>query len=105
MGLTIARLAAETRSFVWKCMGEDVAITYRPNALTHAWLSPSEGPAQSLAGCIVALDILDDKGKPIPLDAKSLGETLGTPILRSINQAIWDDSAVDPTKEPSSGDS
>jgi len=103
MSLTIAALAAETRSFVWKCLGEDVPITYKPNALTHSWLVDS--PDEALAACIVSLDILNGSGKPIKLDAETLGKTLSVHVIREINQAIWDDSAVDPTKAGSSGTS
>jgi hypothetical protein len=101
MSLTVAALAAETRSFVWKCLGEDVPITYKPGALTHSWLVDS--PSAALAACIVTLDILNGNGKPIKLDTETLERTLSVHVLREINQAIWDDSAVDPTKAGSSG--
>jgi hypothetical protein len=101
MGLTIARLAAETRTFTWKCLGEEVPITYKPSALTHAWLA--DFPNVALAACVISLDILNGNGKPIKLDAETLGQTLSVHILREINQAIWDDSAVDPTTAETSG--
>lgn len=101
MSLTIAKLAAETRRIVWRTHGEEVAITYRPAALTQGWISKTA--AEALAACVVSLDILGDDGKPIPLDAESLAATLSEPILKTINTEIWRDASVDPTTAGTSG--
>ena len=103
MPLTIARLAAETRTFTWHFLGEDVGITYRPNVLTYDWLTTV--PHVALAATIVSLDVIGANGKPIALDEDSLRTTLSMNVLREINQAIWDDSRVDPTTAETSGDS
>lgn len=102
MSLTVAQLAAETRSFVWHYI-EDIAVTYRPGVLTLAWNALEVKDA--LAATLVALDVLDDKGEPIALDAATLGRTLPVPVMRKLAQAIYDDSALDPTPAGTSGGS
>jgi hypothetical protein len=95
MALTVARLAAETRSFVWKYMGEDVPITYKPGVLTLAW--DDQDVHVALAETLVSIDIIDGKGKPIALDADTLVKTLTIPIMRTIAKAIYADAGLDPT--------
>ena len=96
MGLTIAKLAAETRTFTWHYLGEDVQITYRPGVLTLAWANGT--PVQvALSEALVSIDILDAEGKPIATDVETLSATIPVPVMTKINQAIYDDAAVDPT--------
>jgi hypothetical protein len=104
MPLTLERLVAGTRTFTWHFLGEDVEVTYRPGVLTYAWLFDGT-PHDSLAAAAVSLDITGANGKPIKLDADSLRETLPVHVLRTINQAIWDDARVDPTTAETSGGS
>lgn len=101
MGLTVAKLVAETRSFVWKYAGEDVPITYRPGVLTLAW--DEQDVHVALAATLVSLDITNGSGKPIGLDAETLGKTLPVPIMRTIAKAIYTDAGVDPTTAGTSG--
>src|SRR5512140_1132923 len=102
MGLTIAKLAAETRSFIWRYLDEDVAITYRPGVLTLAWANGT--PVQvALSQTLVSIDVLDEKGKPIATDVDTLSATIPVPVMTKINQAIHDDAGVDPTTPPDSG--
>ena len=95
MGLSIATLAAETRSFTWQTHGEDVAVTYRPGVLTLAW--DAQDVHVALAQTLVSLDVTNEDGTPIGLDADSLVAVLPVPIMRKLAQAIYRDSTVDPT--------
>ena len=95
MGLTVAKLAAETRSFTWRYAGEEVPITYRPGVLTLAW--DEQDVHVALAQTLVSIDITNGKGKPIELDADTLVKTLPVPIMRTIARAIYADAGVDPT--------
>jgi hypothetical protein len=95
MGLTIARLAAETRSFTWHYLGEEVPITYRPGVLTIAW--DEQDVHVALAETLVSIDITNGKGKPIATDADSLRSYLPVPIMRTIAKAIYQDAGLDPT--------
>ena len=103
MGLTVAKLAAETRSFVWKHLGEDVPITYRPGVLTLAWDEQDVNVALSQA--IVSIDITNGSGKPIKTDPETLIKTLPVPIMRTIAKAIYTDAGVDPTTAETSAGS
>ena len=102
MSLTIAKLAAERRSFTWHYDGEDVAITYRPAVLTLHWIQEG-GPYEAMASAIVTIDIIDGDGKPIALDVETLKATIPFPVCRKINQAIWEDASLDPTTAETSG--
>ena len=101
MGLTVAKLAAETRSFTWHYAGEDVPITYRPGVLTLAWDEQDVNVA--LAQALVSIDIVNGSGKPIKTDADTLIKTLTVPIMRTIARAIYADAGVDPTTAETSG--
>ena len=102
MSMTVARLAAEKRTFTWHYLGEDVEITYRPGVLTLHWLTEG-GPCEGLSAAVVAMDILDAEGKPIALDVETLKATIPFPLCRIINQAIWEDASLDPTTAETSG--
>ena len=103
MGLTIARLAAETRSFTWKVLGEDVAVTYRPGVLTWEW---DEQPThEALAATLISIDITNGTGKPIGVTAASLRKHLPWPFMVRLAKAIYADSSLDPTTAETSGDS
>lgn len=95
MGLTVARLVAETRSFVWHYLGEEIAVTYHPGVLTLAW--DSQDVHVALAQTLVELDVIGDDGKPIDLSAESLVTVLPVPVMRKLARAIYEDSTVDPT--------
>lgn len=101
MSLTVAKLAAERRSFTWHYDGEDVAITYRPSTLTFQMLESEI--FDGLHAQLVTIDILDDEGKPIALDADALRSVLPLPVARAIVKAIWDDAGPDPTTAGASG--
>lgn len=101
MGLTVAKLVAETRSFVWKYLGEDVPITYRPGVLTVAWNERDVHLA--LADTLISIDITNGSGKPIKVDAETLRKTLPIPIMRTIASAIYNDAGMDPTTAGTSG--
>lgn len=103
MGLTTARLAAETRSFTWRVLDEDVAVTYRPGVLTLAW--DEQDVHVALAQTLVALDVTDDEGQPIGLDPESLKAVLPVPLMKRLARAIYLDSTVDPTTAETSAGS
>lgn len=95
MGLSVAKLVAETRSFTWHYLGEDVPITYRPGVLTLAW--DEQDVHVALSQALVAIDITNGSGKPIKTDADTLLKTLTVPIMRTIAKAIYVDAGLDPT--------
>jgi hypothetical protein len=103
MGLTIARLAAETRTFTWKVLDEDVAVTYRPGVLTLAW--DEQDVHVALAEALVSVDITNGKGKPIHTDAETLKQYLPVPFMRNLAKAIYQDSTLDPTTAETSAGS
>lgn len=102
MGLTIAKLAAEEREFVWHYLGESVPIRYRPGVLTLAW--DAQPVNVSLAETLVSIDITNGSGKPIKTDPATLAKTLPIPVMRTIAKAIIDDAGVGPTQAGTSGD-
>jgi hypothetical protein len=101
MGLTVAKLASEERSFVWHYLGEDVPIRYRPGVLTLAW--DEQDVHVALSETLISIDILNGSGKPIKTDAATLVKTLTVPIMRTIAKAIYEDAGVGPTKAGTSG--
>lgn len=101
MGLTVAKLVAETRSFTWHYLGEDVPITYRPGVLTVAW--NEQDVHLALADTLISIDITNGSGKPIKVDPETLRKTLPIPIMRKIASAIYNDAGVDPTTAGTSG--
>lgn len=103
MPLSIAKLTAETRTFTWKVIGEDVPVTYRPGVLTLAW--DEQDVHVALAETLVSLDVTNGTGKPIKLDAESLKKYLPVPFMRKLAKAIYQDSTLDPTTAETSGDS
>jgi hypothetical protein len=103
MGLTIARLAAEERSFTWKYLDEDVPITYRPGVLTLAW--DEQDVHVALSQALVSIDITNGNGKPIKTDAETLKALLPVATMRTIAKAIYQDSALDPTTAETSAGS
>lgn len=103
MGISVANLASETRSFTWKVLGEDVAVTYRPGVITYAW--DNGAVEDALAATLVSLDVTNGKGKPIGLDATSLKEHIAIPHMRQLAKAIYRDANVDPTTAETSGGS
>lgn len=103
MPLSIADLAAETKSFKWKVLGEDLAITYRPGVITYAW--DTGAVEEALAQTLVSLDVTNGTGKPIKLDAKSLKEHLPIPFMRNLAKAIYKDANADPTTAETSAGS
>jgi len=96
MGLTVAKLTAETRSFTWHYLDEEVPVTYKPGVLTVTWANGLP-VAQALAQALVSIDITNGDGKPIALDEDTLNATLTQPVMQKIAQAIYDDATVDPT--------
>jgi len=104
MGLTIAKLTAGTRSFVWHFAGEDVPITYRPGVLTYDWAENTE-IGIALEQALVSIDITNGSGKRIKTDSATLMKSIPIPILKKISQAIYDDAGVDPTTAETSAGS
>lgn len=75
MPITLSDLVSKTRQIVVKYDGEDVAITYAPGKLTPASVNAQEGRQNLeivLAETLLAWDVLDEKGKPLPVTQETL---------------------------------
>lgn len=103
MGLTIAKLVAEKRTFTWTYLGEDIPITYRPGVLTLAW--DEQDVHVALSQTIVSIDITNGTGKPIKTDADTLVQYLPIPVMKAIAKAIYVDAGLDPTTAETSAGS
>lgn len=105
MPLTLAALAAATRTVTFEYLGEQIHVTYRLAAQT---IENEQADLQDrLAAQLVSWDVLDDDGKPYPTDAESL-KHFPAPIFllrvaQEITRDVWATMRVDPTPAGTSG--
>lgn len=75
MPISLGDLQRNTRQIVAHYDGEDVAITYAPGKLTPASVSGNDArqSLEALLGTtLLAWDVLDDAGKPLPVTQETL---------------------------------
>ncbi len=100
MGIRISHLSKDRRSIVIPVGDEALNIVYRPGGLTpetedrlHELTEEQRGGAALVAflrDLIVSWDLLDDQGKPLPVDETTL-RLLPTGFLSMMVQTIVDD--------------
>lgn len=111
MPVSIAHLVQDRRTITVPVGDESLTITYRPGGFTpetearlRQYADDQRGGAALvalLADCLVEWDLVDEKGKPLPINAKTLS---GLPVLflTQLAQAITEDMRPN---LPSAGDS
>jgi hypothetical protein len=76
--------------------GHDITVSYRLAERTHNKAMEydlTETVADSIVRMVVSWSIVDDKGKPLPLDIKNVGK-LPVPFLRSVYLRITGDNGL-----------
>jgi hypothetical protein len=116
MPIRLAELTKATRTVVQTFEGTEdtLSITYRPSAWTPAVMNEHLSAVSSgntpealvldLATLLVSWDLLDDKGKPIPITAESL-RRVSLEVLNVVLGAINADMLPDPTPAATSNGS
>lgn len=89
-----------------------LSVTYKPSVYNASWsrtlrarseeLTAVEGLAETLAAALIAWDVQDDAGQPVPCTAEVLG-SLGLGVLKALDDAITSDLLPNRRTGPSSG--
>ncbi len=92
MPISLSDLQNNTRVLTLEYDGESVTIVYRPGVITPANSDDFNRQAvvEQLEGLLVSWDIVDDKGKPLPV-TKELLDTLPARFLAHLSGAIVGD--------------
>ena len=100
MPVTITHLVRDRRTVTVPVGDESLTVTYRPSGFTpetearlRQYADDQRGGAALvalLADCLVEWDLLDENGKPLPINAKTLS-SLPTLFLSQVVQAVTED--------------
>jgi hypothetical protein len=106
MPITFAQIQADLRTINVSYFEHNFSVTYRPSENTPRKNSAAQeleegGDANkatidTLCRVLTAWDVVDDKDKPLPITAETLGE-MPYALLTSIVQAIGADGSPKPT--------
>jgi len=109
--ISIAALAANRRTVKVDFNGETLTLTYRPSVINakqeareleeRAAGQHVQSMANSLAEIIESWDVVDDKGKPVPVSVELLS-TFGLDVLQKMTREIIGDLLPNRTTAPSS---
>jgi len=100
MPVRVGNLVRDRRTVTMPIGDESLTITYQPSGITpdtedklREYAADQRGGAMLVAllvDCLVEWDLLDDRGKPLPITADSLRK-LPTIFLAQVAQAITED--------------
>jgi len=112
MPVSITHLVRDRRTVTVPVGDESLTVTYRPGGFTpetearlRQYADDQRGGAALvalLADCLVEWDLLDEAGKPLPINAKALS-SLPTLFLSQVVQAISEDMRPNPPSAGASG--
>lgn len=99
MSITLASLQENIAELTLKVGDNELTIRYRPGKFTHALrsdlLSGESTYLDTLASLLVDWDVLDDKGKPLPVTADVLA-TLPLAFVEGVAQEVVKSSLANP---------
>lgn len=112
MPVRVGNLVRDRRTVNIPVGDDTLTITYKPSGITpetedrlREYAADQRGGAMLvtlLADCLVEWDLLDDRGKPLPVKADSLRQ-LPTVFLAQVAQAITEDMRPNPPSAGGSG--